>query len=81
MKLVKNHRCGANDLYQAYRTWACSNGEYIRRLKDFTDALSDRGFKKIKPNNRKTWLGLRLADLEFTTPWLRTLCLIYTTNH
>lgn len=56
-------RVGAADLYREYRMWAESAGEYARRLNDFTNAMERAGFQKIRPKNRKIWVGLRL-DLE-----------------
>ena len=66
-ELGANQRCGAQELYQAYRNWALSTGEYCRRQTDFNEAMSGQGFQKIIPGNRKTWLGLRLTITEYGT--------------
>lgn len=58
-----NARVGAADLYREYREWAESTGDYVRRLNDFDTTMEAAGFQKIRPKNRKAWLGLRL-DLE-----------------
>ena len=58
-----NARVGAADLYREYREWAESTGDYVRRLNDFDTSMEAAGFQKIRPKNRKAWLGLRL-DLE-----------------
>lgn len=55
-----NARVGAADLYREYREWAESTGDYIRRLNDFDTTMEAAGFQKIRPKNRKAWLGLRL---------------------
>ncbi|MCC8130080.1 MAG: phage/plasmid primase, P4 family [Clostridiales bacterium] len=52
----------AGELYQAYRTWAGSNGEYIRRASEFDAAMVDKGFHKTCPKNKRTWWGLKLAE-------------------
>lgn len=55
-----NARVGAADLYREYRDWAESTGDYVRRLNDFDTTMEAAGFQKIRPKNRKAWLGLRL---------------------
>ena len=65
---------GAADLYREYREWAESTGDYVRRLNDFDTTMEAAGFQKIRPKNRKAWLGLRL-DLEakFGNPYAATV--------
>ncbi|MCC8075636.1 MAG: phage/plasmid primase, P4 family [Clostridiales bacterium] len=53
-------RAPAGQLYQDYRTWAASRGEHIRRQNEFDAALEAQGFQKIRPKNRKTWVGLKI---------------------
>lgn len=69
-----NARVGAADLYREYREWAESTGDYVRRLNDFDTTMEAAGFQKIRPKNRKAWLGLRL-DLEakFGNPYAATV--------
>lgn len=69
-----NARVGAADLYREYREWAESTGEFVRRLNDFDTTMEAAGFQKIRPKNRKAWLGLRL-DLEakFGNPYAATV--------
>ena len=67
-------RVGAADLYREYREWAESTGDYVRRLNDFDITMEAAGFQKIRPKNRKAWLGLRI-DLEtkFGNPYAATV--------
>ena len=53
-------RAPAGDLYQTYREWAQSSGDYVRRDVEFFAAMESKGFQKITPKNRKTWVGLRV---------------------
>lgn len=55
-----NARVGAADLYQEYRDWAESTGDFIRRLNDFDTSMETAGFQKIRPKGKKSWIGLRL---------------------
>lgn len=55
-----NARVSASDLYREYREWAESTGDYVRRLNDFDVMMETAGFQKIRPKNKKTWIGLRL---------------------
>jgi putative DNA primase/helicase len=54
------YRIGSQALYDKYHFWAVQNSEYVLRQVEFSDAMQMKGFKKIAPQNRKTWLGLRL---------------------
>ncbi len=53
-------RTSASVLYTAYREWAQSVGDYVRRLSDFTGAMEAVGFNRIRPRNKSTWLGVRV---------------------
>lgn len=65
-----NARVGARSLYDEYKRWAQDGGEYVRRETDFSAAMEEAGFQKIKPKNKSTWEGLRL-DLvaQFLDPY------------
>ena len=52
-------RAPAGELYQTYREWAERSGDYVRRDVEFSDAMENRGFQKVKPKNRKTWVGVK----------------------
>lgn len=58
--LEPDARAPAGELYQVYRQWAEEAGDYVRRQIDFNTAMEQRGFSKIAPKNRKTWVGLKL---------------------
>lgn len=58
--LEPDARAPAGELYQVYRQWAEESGDYVRRQIDFNTAMEQRGFSKIAPKNRKTWVGLKL---------------------
>lgn len=65
-----NSRVGAAELYREYRDWAESTGDYVRRLNDFDTSMEAAGFQKIRPHNRKAWLGLRLdLDAKIANHW------------
>lgn len=55
-------RVGARDLYLEYKSWASESGEYVYKESAFKAALEKAKYKQITPQNRKTWLGLRLAQ-------------------
>ncbi len=58
--LEPDARAPAGELYQIYRQWAEESGDYVRRQIDFNTAMEQRGFSKIAPKNRKTWVGVKL---------------------
>lgn len=51
----------ASVLYDAYREYARSVGDYVRRISDFNHALEVAGFQNIRPNNKSYWQGVRVA--------------------
>lgn len=57
-----NARVAASVLYAEYKQWAQGYGEYIRRERDFSKAMAAAGIKKIAPQNKKTYLGLRIDN-------------------
>ena len=50
-------------LYQVYREWAGSNGEYIRNNRDFSRALIAEGYEKKRTNRGIEWSGITINDL------------------
>ena len=61
-----NERASASALYSVYKEWATSTGDYVRRLNDFNSAMEIAGYQKIRPNNKKSWLGLSIDyDRDF----------------
>ena len=68
-----NARVGAAELYEVYKAWAESTGDYVRRLNDFTTAMEGAGFQNIRPKNKSTWIGLRLdVGADFRNHWAAT---------
>lgn len=67
-------RIGARELYLEYKDWATGAGEYVRREKDFAEAMGKAGYQKITPKNKRAWLGLRVNLSErYGNPWATTL--------
>lgn len=57
-----------SNLYATYRQWAGDNGEYVRRPRDFTQALEGMGFQKRATMQAKVWDGIRVtADMAQRT--------------
>ena len=54
-------KCPGGALYKAYRAWATETGEYVRRNRDFADALRNAGFAIKKGKQGNVWLGLTLS--------------------
>ena len=52
---------GGGVLYKAYRAWAAETGEYVRRNRDFADALRVAGFEMKKTSKENVWKGLTLS--------------------
>lgn len=53
-------RAPSGELYQTYREWAESNGDYVRRSTEFVAAMEGRGFRKITPKGKKFWTGIKI---------------------
>ena len=68
-----NARVGARTLYDEYKRWAQDAGEYVRRETDFSTAMEAAGYQKITPQNKRTWIGLKV-DLagQFGSPYTAT---------
>ena len=49
-------------LYQVYREWANSNGEYVRNNRDFSRALTAEGYEKKRTNRGIEWSGISIND-------------------
>jgi putative DNA primase/helicase len=59
----KLDRTQAAKLYDAYREWAESAGEYPFNMRQFGDRLRERGFVCVaSTGNRKYWQGIGLID-------------------
>ena len=55
-----NARVKCSELYNDYKSYAISNGDYCRRNADFSHAVENAGFKKVFVNGRPLWIGLRI---------------------
>lgn len=51
-------RVRAKELYDSYKSWTESTGDYARRTNEFKSAMETAGFKNVKPQNKSTWLGI-----------------------
>jgi P4 family phage/plasmid primase-like protien len=61
-KTGPNYRIRTQELYEHYRYWAKTNGEYIRRRNDFYTALEGNGYSIIIPQNIKTCVGIMVTS-------------------
>lgn len=52
----------ARSLYEAYRSYAGSIGDYCRRERDFSAAMESKGFVKRTIHGSRWWYGIRLRD-------------------
>ena len=54
-------KCAGGTLYKVYRMWAIETGEYVRRNRDFAEALRVAGFGCRKTMNGTEWSGLSIS--------------------
>jgi putative DNA primase/helicase len=61
----------ARDLYNSYKQWAEQTGEWVMNERFFSNALSERGFKKVRQCAGMVWKGLATLPGEGThePPW------------
>ena len=57
-------RVRTGELYSAYREWAESVGDYVRRGNDFTAAMEATGYHYTTSKGYKYWHGLRVDVAE-----------------
>lgn len=56
------------NLFDAYREWCQQNNEsYVRRSRDFAEALERQGFSKRRTMKGAVWMGLRLLQNASTS--------------
>jgi putative DNA primase/helicase len=48
----------ARELYQAYKLWAEQTGEWVMNERFFSNALAERGFKKVRQSDGMLWKGI-----------------------
>ena len=54
----------AGVLYDEYRDFAASIGDYCRRATDFVKAMELAGFRSVTVNGKKYWLGISINYAE-----------------
>jgi len=50
----------AHELYNAYKSWTVSTGEFTMNERAFSNAMGDRGFDKGRRNFGMVWKGIDL---------------------
>ena len=58
-----NAREGARSLYLEYKSWAVDAGDYVRRERDFSTAMENAGYRKVRAGGRYSYVGLRVEHL------------------
>ena len=53
-------RIGARALYLEYRAWALDSGEFARRENDFSAAMTEAGFQKVKISGKPIYKGVSI---------------------
>jgi putative DNA primase/helicase len=56
----------ARELYQAYKQWAEQTGEWVMNERFFSNALSEREFKKVRQCDGMVWKGIATLPGEVT---------------
>ena len=56
----KNEKVTGGRLYEVYKEWSTEMGEYVRRNRDFAQALKSAGFGFKKTKKFNEWLGLSI---------------------
>jgi putative DNA primase/helicase len=58
---VNRIRCGASELYRAYKDYCQENNYYYKNVSDFNNQMEQvQGVKKINSKGVKTWVGIRI---------------------
>jgi putative DNA primase/helicase len=58
-----NMRAASGELFDAWKQWCEANGEFVGPRNDFSQALSDRGFKAVRGGTTgRGFMGLALRD-------------------
>ena len=68
-KCTREGEAKANELYKSYRDWAEHSGEFEMSQHRFSNALLERGFKKVRRNSGYIWKGISLMDSNSTDPF------------
>ena len=51
-----NAREGARSLYLEYKSWAVDAGDYVRRERDFSTAMENAGYRKVRAGGRYSYV-------------------------
>lgn len=57
-----NSRTTSQTLYNAYRDYANSSGEYTRRAAEFSEGLAAKGYRKLNVHGVMQWVGIALKS-------------------
>lgn len=58
---IADAKVPARELYTAYRTWACEAGEPTVNERQFSKALAEHGFNKVRHASGTIWRGIGLV--------------------
>lgn len=56
-------RCGADDLYQRYRTWAAQGGYTPFNVKNFGARVADKGYVQLRTKLGRVWTGIAIKPI------------------
>jgi phage/plasmid-associated DNA primase len=54
-------RVKGSALYASYKQWAEIAGEFIMSERDFSNAMTDRGYSRYRTNTERGWEGISLT--------------------
>jgi putative DNA primase/helicase len=57
-------RTKGSALYAAYKQWAETAGEFVMSGRDFSNAMSDRGYSRYHTKSERGWQGIALVVVE-----------------
>ena len=60
----EDKRTQARVLYLAYKEYATENGDYLRREREFSPAMREKGFRQVSAEGRKHWKGIAPKQTE-----------------
>ncbi|TWU06878.1 hypothetical protein CA54_52800 [Symmachiella macrocystis] len=56
-----SYRCKASQIYEAYKQWSETNGEHFLTQRKFGEAMTERGYERLK-EGVKWYLGIGVLD-------------------
>lgn len=63
-KAAVGERVKGSSLYSSYKLWAELAGEFIMSERDFSNAMSDRGYSRYRTSSERGWEGIALTAEE-----------------